>query len=86
MNYSDLVQCYVCKDIHLRGKTLILENSKGMFRLCMMCFGEYQKKKEMDNFKEAKNNTKLYNLKDTDGFDLIDRRRKFLKEIMNGRT
>jgi hypothetical protein len=83
-NFTDTVQCYLCKQTTLRGKTLILENKKGRFRLCMTCFNEYQRKKEMEDFAEAKDNVKFYGLKSTDGFDLVDKKKQFLKEIMNG--
>lgn len=89
MNYSDKVRCYACKGIFLRGQTLIVENPKGRFRVCMSCFDEYSKRKLNDDYKVAQKNVLDLGIKDTDAYDLMKRKEKFLKEIMGdkyGRT
>lgn len=84
MNYSDKVQCYACKGVFLRGQTLIVENPKGKFRVCKSCFDEYSKRKLNDDYKTAEENILKYGVRETDAYDMIKKKEKFLKEIKEG--
>lgn len=84
MNYSDKVQCYACKGVFLRGQTLIVENPKGRFRVCKECFDEYSKRKLNDDYKTAEENILKYGVRETDAYEMIKKKEKFLKEIKEG--
>jgi hypothetical protein len=85
MNYSDRVKCYACRGVFLRGQTLIVENKKGRFRVCRECFALYQRRKMNQDYEHAKDNVRLFNLKETDAYEIIKKKEKFLKDIKEGR-
>ena len=89
MNYSDKVQCYACKGEFLRGQTLIVENPKGRFRVCMNCFDVYSKRKLNEDYKVAQKNVLDLGITNTDAYELMKKKEKFLKELKEtnyGRT
>jgi ribosome-binding protein aMBF1 (putative translation factor) len=83
--FTDKVKCYACRGIFLRGQTLIVQNEKGKFRVCRDCFALYQEKKMNKDYQDAKDNVKLFNLKETDAYEIMKKKEKFLKDIKEGR-
>lgn len=84
MNYSDKVKCYACKGVFLRGQTLIVQNPKGKFRVCKSCFDVYSKRRLNDDYKTAEENVLKYGVRETDAYEMIKKKEKFLKEIKEG--
>lgn len=84
MNYSDQVKCYACKGVFLRGQTLIVENQKGRFRVCKKCFDEYSKRKLNEDYKTAEENILKYGVRETDAYEMIKKKEKFIKQIKEG--
>ena len=84
MNYSDKVKCYACKGVFLRGQTLIVQNQKGKFRVCKSCFDSYSKKKLNEDYRTAEENVLKYGVRETDAYEMIKKKEKFLKQIKEG--
>lgn len=84
-NFSDIVQCYRCNGRMPRMQTLIVQTPKGSFRVCRDCFAMYGTKKLVEDYEDAKQNVKLLGIKDTDAYDIIKKKEKFIKDIKEGR-
>ena len=80
-----MVQCHVCRRKGMRLETVILETPKGKFRLCRDCYSAYAQSKLEDDYKETKNNKKMYNIKDMDAYDIIKKQEQFIKDIKAGK-
>lgn len=85
MDYSDKVKCYACGGVFPRLQTLIVENKKGRFRVCRDCFAMYQSKKMNEDYQDAKDNVKKFSLKETDAYEIIKEKEKFMKNIKEGK-
>ena len=83
-NLSDKVKCYACRGIYPRFQTLIVENKKGKFRVCRDCYALYQQRKMDEDYAVAKDNVKKFSLKDTDAYELIKEKERFMKNIKKG--
>lgn len=68
----------------MRGQTLIVENQKGKFRVCRSCYEEYSKRKLNDDYKDAAANVLKYGVRETDAYELIKKKEKFIKQIKEG--
>ena len=68
-----------------RIQTLIVQTQKGKFRVCRDCYAVYGVKKLTEDFEDAKENVKLFGIKDTDAYDMIKKKEKFIKDIKEGR-
>jgi ribosome-binding protein aMBF1 (putative translation factor) len=84
MNYSDKVRCFACKGVFLRGQTLIVQNQKGRFRVCRDCYEEYGRRKLNDDYKLAEENILKYGIRETDAYEMIKKKEKFIKQIKEG--
>jgi hypothetical protein len=74
-----------CKGVFTRIQTLLLDTKKGRFRLCRDCFNRYEQSKLDQEYKETKDNLLLFNVKETDAYELMKKKEKFLKDIKEGR-
>jgi hypothetical protein len=83
-NSFDKVRCYQCKGEFMRMQTLILETPKGKFRLCRDCFNRYEQSKLNDDYKTAEENILKYGIRETDAYELIKKKEKFIKQIKEG--
>ena len=67
-----------------RFQTLVVQTQKGSFRVCRDCYAMYGVKKLTEDYQDAKSNVKLYGIKDTDAYEMIKRKEKFIEDIKKG--
>jgi len=85
--YDDKVKCVNCNSIVLRGQSLVVENKKGFFRLCMPCFNELASKGLKDDYEQAKNDpiVKSSMKNTTDPYEIVKTKEKFIKDVKEGK-
>ena len=68
-----------------RFQTLIVQTPKGSFRVCRDCYSVYGTQKLTEDYESAKKEVDLLGIKDTDAYEIIKKKEKFIKDIKEGR-